>query len=84
MKVTKLSSTDLKRKTAEVLNLVAFGEVTAIVERYGEPLVKISPIKKTSTGVKNLEKTIEGSFGMIADFPEVTSNRYFRKKRVSL
>jgi hypothetical protein len=41
MKTTYISLTDLKSKTAEILNLLSFVGVEAIVERHGWPLAKI-------------------------------------------
>jgi prevent-host-death family protein len=46
MKTTYISLTDLKNKTAEILNLVSFVGVEAIVERHGRPLAKILPSKE--------------------------------------
>jgi prevent-host-death family protein len=46
MKKTFISSTDLKNKTAEILNLVSFGGVEAIIERHGRPLAKILPFNE--------------------------------------
>lgn len=83
MKITYISSTDLKRKTAEVLNLVGFGEAIAIVERYGKPLVKIVPASEEKKEV-NLEEKLKKYFGAIADFPEVSKKRYFRNKKIIL
>lgn len=83
MKITRLSSTELKRNTAEVLNLVAYGEVVAIVERYGEPLVKITkatPGEKSST----LREKLKKSFGAIPNFPSLSKTRYFRKRILNL
>jgi prevent-host-death family protein len=83
MKITYLSSTDLKRKTAEILNLVGFGEMIAIVERYGKPLVKITPIKEEKKEEK-LEKKLSQYFGAIPNFPEVSKKRNFRKRKIIL
>lgn len=83
MKKLNISSTKLKRNTAEILNLVAYGELTAIVKRYGEPLVKITPIislKKDS----NLKTKLKKYFGAIPDFPSVSKKRYFRKYKFNL
>lgn len=82
MKTISLSSTELKRNTAEILNSVAFGEAIAIVERYGEPLVKIVPAKPSR--VEDLEVKIKKYFGVIPDFPSVGKARYFRKRRFNI
>lgn len=83
MKSTYLSSTKLKRKTAEILNMVAYGEVIAIIERYGEPLVKIVPIVPSEKGI-NVEKKLKKYFGAIPNFPDVSKKRHFRKRTVDL
>ena len=83
MKITRLSSTELKRKTAKVLNLVAFGEAVAIVERYGEPLVKITPITSVEKN-SDFKKKLKKYFGSIPNFPDVSKRRYFRKRSLSL
>lgn len=38
-----VSATDLKRDTSEIINKVAYGGVSAVVEKHGEPVVKIVP-----------------------------------------
>lgn len=73
-----ISATDLKNKTAEILNAVHFHKNTALVERYGKILVKIVPAKeedKTSK-TENLAKY----FGSLPDFPDVKKLRKFRRK----
>lgn len=82
MKITHLTATELKRKTGEILNLVAYGGTIAIVERHGEPLVKIEPAKMEDEG--NLEEKIKKYFGTIPHFPAVYKNRYFRGRKFSL
>lgn len=82
MKNRHLSSTDLKKKTAEILNLVAYGKITAVIERHGEPLVEIRPYKKNKKKT-NLENKLASSFGSIKNFPEVTRKRFFRGKKVN-
>lgn len=82
MKIARLSSTELKRKTAEVLNLVAFGEMVAIIERYGEPLVQITAIKPTAE--KDLREKLQKYFGSMPDFPPVSKKRFFRQRGFAL
>lgn len=82
MKITHLTATELKRKTGEILNLVAFGDTIAIIERHGEPLVKIEPAKKDEEG--NLEEKLKKYFGAIPRFPKVYKNRYIRARKFSL
>jgi len=83
MKKLNLSSTELKRKTAEVLNLVAYGKAIAIVKRHGKPLVKISPIKKSGKKT-NLTKKLKNYFGVLPDFPFPSKNRHFRQRKITL
>lgn len=83
MKITRFSSTRLKRETAEILNMVAYGETVAVVERYGEPLVKITAITPSEEG-SNLQKKLKKYFGAISDFPSVSKARHFRKRSLSL
>jgi prevent-host-death family protein len=82
MKKTYISSTDLKNKTAEILNLVSFGGVEAIIERHGRPLAKILPFKEEEK--RNLKENLKKYFGAIADFPQVVKNRYFKRKKIHL
>jgi len=79
----RLSSTELKRNTAEVLNSVAFGNIEAIVERYGEPLVKIIPVKTSEKG-RNFKEALDRFFGAIPDFPDVRKSRHFRRRAPKL
>lgn len=83
MKTTRVSSTDLKLNTAEILNMVAYGGHEMVVERYGEELVRISPIVK-KTKRKDYKKIIDKYFGALPDFPDVTKDRYFRERQISL
>jgi len=83
MKITRFSSTELKRNTAEVINSVAFGGATAVIERHGEPIVKITPVSAGSDKT-NLDKKLKKYFGVIPSFPDVTKHRHFRKKRIAL
>jgi prevent-host-death family protein len=83
VKTTRLSSTELKRNTAEVLNSVAFGKIEAVVERYGEPLVKIIPMK-TVKRKYDFEKALDGYFGAIPNFPDVRKFRHFRRRAPKL
>lgn len=83
MKITRFSSTRLKRETAEILNMVAYGETVAVVERYGEPLVKITPITPSEKD-SDLEEKLKKHFGAISDFPSVSKARHFRKRSLSL
>lgn len=83
MKITYISSTDLKNKTAEILNLVSFGGIEAIIKRHGRPLAKILPFKAEEKKT-NLKENLKRYFSAIADFPEVSKNRYFKRKAINL
>lgn len=82
MKTLTIPASDLKNKTARVLNQVAYGQATVIVERFGRPVAKIVPVlgKETDLMARELNKT----FGKIPDFPNVRSERKFTRKAVSL
>jgi len=83
MKVTYISSTDLKNKTAEILNLVSFGGVEVIIKRHRRPLAKILPFKEEEKKA-NLKENLKKYFGAISNFPEVGKNRYFKRKTINL
>jgi len=82
-KTTRLSSTELKRNTAEILNSVAFGEIEAVVERYGEPLVKIIPMRTVEKG-RNFKEALDEYFGAVPDFPDIRKSRHFRRRAPKL
>ena len=79
MNIKRVSSTDLKLNTAEILNLVAYGGIEAIVERHGEELVRIVPIF-TSNSKKDYKSIVNKYYGAIPDFPEVYKDRVSLKK----
>lgn len=83
MNNTYISATDLKRNTAKILNLVAYGATEAIIERYGQPIAKITPAVSLSRS-DEIEKKLEKYFGLIPEFPEVSRKRTFRKRKVIL
>ncbi|MCL5676118.1 MAG: type II toxin-antitoxin system prevent-host-death family antitoxin [Patescibacteria group bacterium] len=78
----RVSATELKNKTAEVLNAVVFGNDTVLVERYGKTLAKIVPVKeeKKTSKTENLAKY----FGSLPDFPDVKKTRKFSRKTPAL
>jgi len=82
MKNLTISSTELKRETARILNYVGFGKAEAVVEKYGEPIVKIVPVASKKT--TNIEDNLDKYFGAIPDFPYVSKKRYYRKRKVNL
>lgn len=63
--------------------MVAYGEVIAIIERYGEPLVKIVPVAPSEKGI-DIEKNLKKYFGAIPNFPDISKKRHFRKRTVDL
>ena len=67
MKIVRFPSTKLKKDTAEIINLVAYGNIEAIIERHGEPLVRIVPVGNKKEHV-DLEKKLKKHFGSIPDF----------------
>ncbi len=74
MDTRRISSTELKTNTADILNMVAFGNMEAIVERHGEELVKIVPINK-SRPKKDYKVLMNKHFGSAPNFPEVHKYR---------
>jgi hypothetical protein len=77
------SAAKAREEFADILNMVGFMGIPVVIERYGEPLVKILPadIKK-----KNYEELVEKYFGIwegkkwAKDIGK--SSRYFRKRSV--
>lgn len=82
--MNRISATDLKNRVAEVLNTVMVTGTETIVERYGKPVVKITPFRKTKETKINLNRALINSFGSIPDFPEVTKFRKPRRKALTL
>lgn len=77
--ITKVSASDLKNNTSEILNMVAYGGYEAIVERYGEDFVRILPILNTSKVKKDYKLLLNKYYGSDPDFPEVYKNRLSKK-----
>ena len=75
MNTIRVSATELANKTSEILNKVRYEDVTAIVERHGVEIARLTP---PATREINWSK----SFGAIPDFPEVHKDRYSRKRAV--
>jgi len=84
MKKINISSTELKRKTAQILNMVGFGKTIAVVERYGSPLVKIIPASLEKEKKADLEKKAGKYFGAIPNLSSVSKKRYFKKRNIKL
>lgn len=74
----KVTASDLKNKTSEILNLVVYGGYEVIIEKYGEEVVKMVPVKKTKTS-KNYKELLTEFYGSMPDFPDVTKDRRSRK-----
>ena len=72
------TATELKNNPSEILNLAIYGGYEIMIEKYGEEVVKVVPIKKTTKRVeyKDILKRYAGS---IPDFPDVTKFRRNRK-----
>jgi len=80
---TVISATELKNKVSEVLNDVTFKGDIAIIERYGKPIAKIVPVRETFRSKEEIRRVLDETFGSIPDFPDVTKERYFRKRKNS-
>jgi len=76
-----ISATELKNKAADVLNHVLFTKSETIIERYGKPIAKITPISRGEKLRKvDIKKVLDRTFGSDPDFPEVTKFRTFGRK----
>ena len=78
---TVISATELKNKVSEVLNEVAFRGNIAVVERYGKPIAKIVPVREVTRSKEEIKRVLDETFSSIPDFPDITKDRYFRKKK---
>lgn len=82
-----ITATELKNKISEVLNLVYFKNTSAIIERHGKAIARIVPIEREAPSKKsrkNIKETLDNLFGSIPDFPDITRERRFKRKKVSL
>jgi prevent-host-death family protein len=82
MNTIKVTASELKNNLAEVLNKVAFGNTRVEVERHGKVIAEIVPPK--DSGVVETKKRMAELFGALPDFPDVTKDRYTRKKDLTL
>lgn len=80
--MNRVSATDLKNRVADILNEVIFTGSEMIVERYGKPVVKITPIDKAKKAKKNMSEVIDRYFGALPDFPDVTKFRRSRRRKI--
>lgn len=83
MKFIHISTTKLKTDTADILNMVAYGNTEAIIERHGEPLVRIVPIKELKRSTEEVRNAIDITFGSLPDFPEVTKFRRSGRRKIA-
>lgn len=83
MSTASISATELKRNASDVLNRVYYGKRTMIVERHGEPIVKIVPFEKERS-TSSLKKSVSKYFGILPDFPDVTKARRSRQRPIRL
>lgn len=81
---TTISATELKNRVSEVLNEVTFKGNVAIIERYGKPIARITPIKEAKRSREEIRKVLDATFGSLPDFPDVTKFRRSRRKSFSL
>lgn len=82
MNTKRVTSTDLKLNTSEILNMVAYGGYEAIVERHGEGIVKIVPFI-SNVVKKDYATLINKYFGADLDFSEVYKKRITSKKNLT-
>jgi len=68
MKTITIPATELKRNTAEILNIVAYGNTVAIIERHGEAIAKVVPVVGGNRTKKEWEEILEKSFGSMPIF----------------
>ena len=80
-----ITSTDLKNRTADILNMVYYKDHTYTIKRHGKPIAILEPITKTKTkGKTTLKAALANSFGSLPDFPDVTETRFFRSRNITL
>lgn len=66
-----ITATELKVKTAEVINDVAYKRNVVVVEKHGTPLLKMVPFPSSI----DLEKNLDMYFGISPNFPKVKRYR---------
>jgi len=84
MNTTYISATDLKRKTAEILNMIYYEKKIAVVERFGKTLVKMIPCENKKGKKEEISLVLDRYFGSLPDFPRVNKERKFRNKSLTL
>ena len=80
----QISTTELKQRISEVINMVYFNRKTAIIKRHGKTVAKLVPPEDSTYRTKKVKKTLDDYFGILPDFPDVVKDRRSRKKTVHL
>ena len=78
-----ISATELKKRVSEVLNTVRYEKREAVVERHGKPIARIVPVLKADKK-KDVSALLKKYYGIMPDFPDVTTMRHFRKRNIKL
>lgn len=84
MNTLNISSSNLKKNVAEILNDVYFGKKTALISKYGKVVAKIIPIDSSAAKSMSTHSVLDKYFGALPDFPNVSKARIFRKRSVNL
>lgn len=85
--LSPITSTDLKNRTADILNMVYYKDHKYTIKRHGKPIAVLEPITKARTKTKelvSLKSALNNSFGRMPDFPDVTKTRHFRHRNTTL
>lgn len=72
------TATELKNNPAEILNLAIYGGYEVMIEKYGEEVAKVIPVKR-NIAKKNYKELLAEFYGSMPDFPDVTKDRKSRK-----
>lgn len=81
MHIINISASELKNNVSNILNDVYFNKKIAVVKRYGETIAKIVPVDKEN---KDVRSVLDKYFGALPNFPDITKERNFRKRNISL
>jgi tRNA(fMet)-specific endonuclease VapC len=78
--VKTVTASELKRDTASILNDVAFGGESYMIERHGKYVAEIIPKRERSSKNKaEIREALKKYYGAIPDFPEVHKERTRRR-----
>ncbi len=66
-----VTATELKVKTSEILDDVAFNKTTSLIERNGRLIAKLVPLENYANRENRVRVALKDSFGSIPDFPLV-------------